>query len=325
MIKNQYFLAVISIIVLTIAFSLFYNSNSNSSDVALKINGVEFSRIEFQREFDSVFNEYKSYGIEINKEKIKESTIDRLTEIAIVTEKIEELGIDVSKEEIQTQIDRNIAMFGLETEEDFIDLLLGEGISQGEIDKAIDYEVKVNKLVDYFSKDFEPTEEDLREKYNSYLASMGELETMSFDEMKEELKDRAIEDFGVQKIFELIEEKKETVTVEVLIADKDIIFEEVELEKVSADFVDCLKEKGVTIYTSETCPACKDLVKKYGGYDILSPIAVNCNKEQERCTNEMLEDFVPSVVINGKSFQELGTPENLARETGCELSFDNLN
>lgn len=326
MTKNQYFLTIISIIVLVVAFYFFYNfnDNSNSSDVALRVNGVEFDYPEFQREFDSVLNEYKSYGIQLDKEKIKESVINRLTEIAIVTEKMEELGIEASEKEIQTQISRAIAaMPGVEIGEELMDFLSEKGISKEEIYKAADYDVKFSKLVDYFSKDLKPTEEDLKEKYNSYLASMGDLETRSFEDMKEDLRNSIIEDFGLQKVFELIEENKKTATVEVLISDDDIVFEEVESKKVSKDFINCLKEKGVTIYTSSTCPACKSLVEKYGGYDVLSPIVVDCNEEQERCSKEMLEDFVPSVVINGESFKEVGTPENLARATGCELKFDN--
>jgi len=319
LIKSYYFWTIFSIIVLTSAFFLFYNSSGDK--VAVRINGIDFSYTEFQREFDSIVNSYKLYSMPVDKDEVKNAVIDRLVERAIITEKINELGIESSEEELQTQMDRNVKMFGFETEEELVNTLLEGGVSRKEIEDAIDYEVGLNKLIKYYTNGFNPTEEDLEEKYELYLSSIGEGEPIAFEDMKEELRDSTIEDFGLQKVFDLINEKKETVEVEILIPDEDIIFEEVEFEKVSSEFISCLKDKGVTIYTSSTCSACAILVQKYGGYDVLSPIVVDCNEEQDRCSREMLEDTVPSVVINGKLFQKEGTPENLARETGCDLQY----
>ncbi len=90
-------------------------------------------------------------------------------------------------------------------------------------------------------------------------------------------------------------------------------------EEISQDFFECLKEKGVVIYGNRTCPACARLAEEFGGYDAMSLIYVECTEEMERCNQEMLVNYVPAVQINDELFEEWGSPENLAKETGCEL------
>ncbi len=90
------------------------------------------------------------------------------------------------------------------------------------------------------------------------------------------------------------------------------------------EFVECLKEEGVIIFGSSTCPACKMLEEEYGGYEVIKPIYLDCStfgerEEVARCREEMETDFVPEVQIKGEVFKEWGSPENLAKETGCEL------
>ncbi len=93
---------------------------------------------------------------------------------------------------------------------------------------------------------------------------------------------------------------------------------------VNSSFIKCLADAGVVIYGSSTCPACAQLEREYGGYEKISPIYLDCsglgtNEETERCGNEMKTNLVPEVQINGELFDGWGSPENLAKETGCEL------
>ncbi len=99
---------------------------------------------------------------------------------------------------------------------------------------------------------------------------------------------------------------------------------EEEMVEISEDFIACLKEEGVIIYGSSTCPACAQLEQEYGGYEIVKPIYLDCSglgtvEETERCRNEMKTNVVPEVQINGELFDKWGSPENLAKETSCIL------
>ncbi len=93
---------------------------------------------------------------------------------------------------------------------------------------------------------------------------------------------------------------------------------------VDSSFIDCLVDAGVVIYGSSTCPACAQLENEWGGREVVDPIYLDCSglgtvEETERCGSEMKTRFVPEVQINGELFDKWGSPENLAKETGCEL------
>ncbi len=88
--------------------------------------------------------------------------------------------------------------------------------------------------------------------------------------------------------------------------------------KETTSFMDCLKEKGVVVYGSRTCPACAQLVEGFGGHDIINPIYVECTEEQERCIEEKLTGFVPEIQIEGELYEKGRTPASLAEATGCE-------
>lgn len=95
-----------------------------------------------------------------------------------------------------------------------------------------------------------------------------------------------------------------------------------ETNNIGADlssFISCLKDSGVVIYGSATCPACIQLLNEYENTEVLKPIYVECNTEPERCQAEMLVNYVPAIQINGEVFDVWGSPENLAEITNCEL------
>ncbi len=90
-------------------------------------------------------------------------------------------------------------------------------------------------------------------------------------------------------------------------------------ETTGASFIECLADKGVVIYGSKTCPACARLSKEYEKYDNIGLIYVECTEDFKRCDEEMLVGYVPAIQINGEIYDGWGSPENLAKETGCLL------
>ena len=85
------------------------------------------------------------------------------------------------------------------------------------------------------------------------------------------------------------------------------------------NFINCLKESGVHIYGSATCPYCVQLIQEYSSYNNFYDIYTDCNENYDKCVSEMLTNGVPEIQIKGELLQEWGSPEVLARETGCSM------
>ncbi len=125
--------------------------------------------------------------------------------------------------------------------------------------------------------------------------------------------------YGNAAINEEVSGRKEDLKVD----PKDNIPEQ-KTDEDMAGFIQCLKEAGVVIYGSKTCPACKALEDMYGGYEMIKPIYLDCSglsgeEDAERCSEEMQTIYVPEIQINGELIEDRRSPECLSEITGCEL------
>lgn len=83
-------------------------------------------------------------------------------------------------------------------------------------------------------------------------------------------------------------------------------------------FVQCLSEANVVIYASRTCPACVSLISQFGGYDIVSPILIECGENPEKCEEKNITQ-VPTIFIGNQEYSGSRSLEGFAQETGCNL------
>ena len=91
-----------------------------------------------------------------------------------------------------------------------------------------------------------------------------------------------------------------------------------EQETKMTDFVQCLAQSNVVIYASRTCPACTDLMAKFGGYDIVAPIVIECGENPDLCDQKNIT-AVPTIFINDQEYSGNRSLESFAQETGCNL------
>ena len=101
--------------------------------------------------------------------------------------------------------------------------------------------------------------------------------------------------------------------------EKDLDKEELEVENTMDEFVQCLIDKGVVVYASETCPACSSFAQMFGGYEKVKNLFVLCGEETERCISEMLTNYVPEIQVNEEVYQGQRSLEGLAEVTNCNL------
>lgn len=99
-----------------------------------------------------------------------------------------------------------------------------------------------------------------------------------------------------------------------------IIFTQGKNQPIDNDFFECLKNKGLVIYGTTTCPACtqlkNDLLAIGSNIDL---IYVNCDENPQRCATEMKENYVPEIQIKGALFPNKSI-EALSQETGCKIN-----
>ena len=85
----------------------------------------------------------------------------------------------------------------------------------------------------------------------------------------------------------------------------------------SEDLFLCLVDSGVVLYGSKYCPSCSELVNSFGGYEMVSPIYIECDDNVERCLEELKTGYVPEIQINGVLYEGENDIKEIAMKVGC--------
>lgn len=168
-------------------------------DVVAEVNGEEISKEEFETTYESQIQQFmmqaQMSGQEIDEEQIKEQIIEGLIAQKLVIQEAENSGFEASEEDMDETFDLLVEQSGLESKDDLFSAFEEQGIDEAELMEQIEMQVKIDKLIDDRSDDVEPTEEELEELYEMYIAQleqMGgedeeEVEIPSFEELEPDL------------------------------------------------------------------------------------------------------------------------------------------
>jgi len=212
-------------------------------DVALRVEGTTYTFEEFERTFNQVAQEMQMQGMEVTKEEMKDNTVERLTQEALLVEYALNEGMEVTEEEIDEQIEEVMEMIGVETEEELLEQLEPEGIeSRKELDEVLETEILIMKLIDAYTEQVDITDEEVEDAYDEYTERMEMYETTEDIETLEDLEEEIRESLAQEEVFPLLFEKMEEIKVdaevEVFIKEEDLELEEMEAPEGQAPMID---------------------------------------------------------------------------------------
>ena len=82
-------------------------------------------------------------------------------------------------------------------------------------------------------------------------------------------------------------------------------------------FAQCLTDKGVKMYGSDSCPHCMEQKKRFkGSFDLVTYI--ECNQDPETCKKEEITGY-PTWEFDGKKNPGTKSLSELAELSGCDL------
>lgn len=93
-------------------------------------------------------------------------------------------------------------------------------------------------------------------------------------------------------------------------------YSEEDLEKVK-EFIGCLKESNFVVYGANWCGYTKQVVDLFGGFDIISPIYVECVGQEQWCYETEGVQGYPTIKVSGEDYSGARNFEAFAQATGC--------
>ncbi len=212
------------VIVVLFAFLLLFSLGCESKEevsipakedvIALVVNGTEIT----ERELEDYIAEIKDENL--TEEETRELAIERAIREVILFSYFEKQGVTASEEEIEKELFSVIEETeGVETEEEYFDLVVMKGYSERKIRVELAASASMKKLTLLIAENIEVTEE---EALSFYKEEEARLEAEGVEEQLlpfEEIKDIVIEDIIVfhtlNRIREIITKERENAKVEI--------------------------------------------------------------------------------------------------------------
>jgi parvulin-like peptidyl-prolyl isomerase len=148
------------------SFSMF----DGTDDVILTVNGVEITEEEIEAEIAKLPAYYLNAGLD--EETLRTGVIEQLIAKVLIGERVNNLGIKVSQEDVQTVIEGLMLQSGL-SEDALMQYLIEQGFTEESFEEVITEQVAINKVIEQeVLTNIAVTEEEIINYFNTFQDSL---------------------------------------------------------------------------------------------------------------------------------------------------------
>lgn len=182
MFNKKYKLLLVTLTVIVLAAFLAgcgmvrVNPEVDNNTVVAKVLGEEVKKEEFKKIFDIFKNQYEQqFGAEVWDQEVegrkfievaREKLLEMLIDEKLQMKKAAELGISVTDEEVNSQIENAKKYF--DTEEKFNEYLKGQSMDLEYFKESVKKELTMNKLVEKLTANVAVTDEEVKVYYDTH-------------------------------------------------------------------------------------------------------------------------------------------------------------
>lgn len=213
-------------------YESFKSSRANKkAQEAMVLNGKVISKLDVERTKNELANQYSSInGNQVDKSLVDIIAFNQVIDKNLTLDLAKKLKIKVPSSEVEQEFKRAEEAIG--DKEQFKRMLEFQGFSKDSYKAKIEENLLLTKTVEFFSNEVKPTDEELKDYYNTVINNRN----IDFDAAKEQI----IEDIKTEKGL-----KKYAETLN--IAKKEAKFSDVATEYESLLEVPAYEEDGFTI------------------------------------------------------------------------------
>ncbi len=166
-------------------------------EIVAEVNGEEIDKKEFESAYTGQFQQMamqaQMSGEEVDQAQLKEQVAESLVAQELLVQETEKQKITASEEQTNTTIEELAQQNGLESTEEFLAALEEQGVSEEEVMKQVEVQVKVDQLIAQETGEINPTDEELQTFYDEAQAQQKEAggeELPAFEEVKPQLEEQ---------------------------------------------------------------------------------------------------------------------------------------
>ena len=191
-------------------------------EVVMIANGIEFKYSEFKGMMEQMQWELLMEGKEATPEAVKEATINRLIQQAVLIEYARQEGLTPTQEDIDARL-LEIAESYQMTPEDFLRKVKTEdGIDEDEVNEILKSEVMVQRLFDIYIEKVVVDDSEVAERIKEMEIDESELSPEDIEEMNSFIRESIKYEKATEDLLEKVETLKESAVVELFLDDLNL-------------------------------------------------------------------------------------------------------
>ncbi|MCJ7841658.1 SurA N-terminal domain-containing protein [Lederbergia sp. NSJ-179] len=169
-------------------------------DVVAKVNDEEVLKEDFENMYQGQFQQLliqaqmSGQGLDdLDQDQLKKQVAEGMVGQTLLIQEANNTIKNVSDDDINKTIDEFIAEYDMESKDELLKVLKKQGVAEDEFMSQVETQVKLDQLIAKVSGDIEPSEDEIKEAYESMKAQQEETgsdqELPSFDEAKSQIAD----------------------------------------------------------------------------------------------------------------------------------------
>lgn len=140
-------------------------------EVVADVNGEQITRDDFVDAYEGTFQQMaaqsQATGQEVDQDALKQETVNNLVSNVLLIQAADDAKIAPSAEQVEATLQELATGNGVETTQEFLTLLEEQGFTEQEARAAVTDQLKVDQFITTEASIKEPTEQELRELYDS--------------------------------------------------------------------------------------------------------------------------------------------------------------
>jgi hypothetical protein len=188
------------------------------NDIALVVNDMPVTEEKIERYIQEISRNH--FEENLSSEEARELAIEKAIREVIMTTYFAQKGITISKEEFEEELLWRInRREGVETKEEYYEVMAMQGISQVEAEKDITITAKKEKLITLLMQDIEITEKELFELFSEELKKGGEdIDKMliPFGTIRDSVQEKRTREIAEEIMFNEIEQLQKEAEIEII-------------------------------------------------------------------------------------------------------------
>ncbi len=173
---------------------------SDVPEVVAEVNGTEITKDEFSQAYTPSFEQAamqaQATGQPVDEAALREQTVQGLVSSELLMQASAEHGIEASDKDIDARLEELASGNGMPSTDEFLAALEEQGMSADQVRVEVERMVTIDRLIDQEAKVKEPTEEEVRQRYDDLVAQQGgggaesgsgAPEVPAFDEVKDQV------------------------------------------------------------------------------------------------------------------------------------------